>query len=306
MKKTYGQWLSLMVGTLLLVILSACNTPSATQAPKSQAPKSANQVLLDSFTTMKQLKTVHVDLHGTTEVTTSSGTATTQGTTVNVNLSGNGDEILPDQASMHLVMSMNLGATTTSFNMAEIVKDKQLYMQNQKGKWYQLDSSALGASGSMNPFAGTNLSSYTQLLDVAQKAKIADHGNQSLGGQSLRHISVLFGKDALKDLLEASGQAGSFSTSQQALLDKITLDKPTLDLWIDPSNSYIHSLELKYTMNMDLKGATTATSTTPSASPSAMAMGIDMAVNYSKFNEAVKITVPTDAVPASNMMQLFQ
>lgn len=168
---------------------------------------------------MKQLKAVHVDLHGTTGVTTTGGTATTQGTNMNINMSGNGDEVLPDDASMHLTTSMNLGATTISFNVAEIIKGKQLYMQNQKGKWYQLDSSALSANGSMNPFAGTNLSNYTQLLDIAQKAKITDHGNQSLGGQSLRHISVLFGKDALKDLLRAAGQAESFSTNQQALLD---------------------------------------------------------------------------------------
>ena len=68
-----------------------------------------------------------------------------------------------------------------------IMTGQQLYSQNSQGKWYQLNNSVRKGSSS-NPFAGSNVMNYNQLLPLAQKAKFTDRGTETLNGTSLRHI----------------------------------------------------------------------------------------------------------------------
>ena len=185
-------------------------------------------------------------------------------------------------------------------NISEIILGRQLFMQITKGQWYVLSSNLQGASG--NPFVGSDISNYNSLLGLAQKAQITDHGDQTLNGQNLRHITITFGQDALKELLNATGQT---SLQQQQvtnkLLNQITLQQSTLDAWIDEATSYVHRLELK--LNLAVKGGPAGDSGTPAISPipPSMTTGVDTIIDYSKFNESITITAPAHAIPASSL-----
>ena len=103
MKKHVG--LSLILSTLVSVLLlvSACGstTTGTNTNTSSQTPL---QVLQKSRTAMKQLKSVHLDLKfndlvkfsGSGTPTTTSGTPSVP-QNVTINLTGNGDEVLPNR-----------------------------------------------------------------------------------------------------------------------------------------------------------------------------------------------------------------
>src|SRR6185312_5933090 len=109
--------------------------------------------------------------------------------------------------ALHITIGQN-STGASNMNLAEIILGRQLFMQNTKGQWYVLSGGRV-QGGSSNPFAGANISNYNSLLGLAQKAHITDHGDQALNGQSLRHITVTFGEDALKELLNATGQTSA-------------------------------------------------------------------------------------------------
>jgi hypothetical protein len=239
---------------------------------------------------MKITESVNADLRLPTPIPTSVGQ-------YSVNLTGNGDEVLPDKFALHFTFGMNNNAAL-SMNISEIILGRQLFMQITKGQWYVLSSNLQGASG--NPFIGSDISNYNSLLGLAQKAQITDHGDQTLNGQNLRHISVTFGQDALKELLNATGQSSS------RLLNQITLKQSTLDAWIDEATSYVHRLELK--LNLAVKGGPAGVSGTPAISPipPSMTTGLDAIIDYSKFNESITITAPAHAIPTSSLSGISQ
>lgn len=284
----------------IVLLMSACGSTGGS----SDSP-TVLQVLQKSATAMKQLKSAHIDIKlvGTVNIT-STTPATTPANThqVTINLAGNGDEVLPDKFALRITPGQSNNGTSNT-NLAEIILGRQLFIQNAKGQWYVL-SSGRAQSVSDNPFARTNISNYGSLLNLAQKAQLTDHGDQALNGQNLRHITVTFREDALKALLNTTGQA-SMQQDTSELLNEITLQKSTLDLWIDEATSYVHRLELK--LNLMVKGDPAHATGTPATSPtlSPVMTGIDTIINYSKFNESITITAPANAIPTNNASNII-
>ena len=277
----------------LLLLMTACSIPGI------GASKSTLATLQSSDSAMKQLKTAHVVMTMTStssiNTTTSSSTSPTPGT---VKTKINGDIALPDQSSLQLTLNQAMGGRNVQdISISMITTDQKLYIQNSKGKWYLLDNPLLKGSAS-NPFSGSNITGYNQLLPLAQKANYTDHGTETLNGVSLHHITVTFGKEALGDLLKATGQ--SLPSTQQSdidnLLKNITVSKLTLDLWIDDATSYVHRMELRMAVTINGDGSTTGSGITSDS---------DIVIDYSKFNEPVKIIAPADAAPTDSILSVF-
>jgi hypothetical protein len=285
----------------IVLLTSACTSTGG--HPNSPT---ALQVLQKSVTAMKQLTSAHIamKISDTVSATSGTSTATPVGTSqATIHLSGNGDEVLPDKFALHITIGQN-GTGASNMNLAEIILGRQLFVQNTKGQWYVLSGGRV-QGGSSNPFAGASISNYNSLFGLAQKARIADYGDQTLNGKSLRHITVTFGEDALKELLNATGQTSTQQDSSE-LLNEITLQQSTLGVWIDEATSYVHRLELK--LNLTLKGEPSHNSGTPtlSSTPSSMTTGVDTILDYNKFNASITISAPAHAIPTSNLLDIIQ
>lgn len=258
---------------VLLLLVSACGSPGSSG---SQTPL---QVLQKSLTAMQQLKAVHINMK-----------LADRSSTYSINVTANGDEVKPDKSLLHLSLGQG-------YSLSEVTLGKQLYIQNTKGQWYVLDTSKHKQSGS-NPFASMNSSTYNKLLAIAQKATYTDHGIQTLNGESLRHITVNFSNDVLKDLLNTTNVSGSQQQQANTMLNNVKLVHPTLDVWVDEATSYVHHMELTFGMNINTSTATNSASSSPT-------MNVDMAIDYSKFNVPVTITAPGHAIPTNDLRSIF-
>jgi hypothetical protein len=275
----------------LVLLISACS-PSIATGGNTQSSLSVGDVLLKSAATMKQLKSSHIDLQSIVNTQTSGGTVTTGTTTtaipenVNLNIKGSGDQQLPDQEQMNLTINTNT-------NVVEILQGDKVYIKNQQGRWYVLDKSALqGLVG--NPLSGIRIDQ-NSLLAMLQNIKITDNGDQNLSGQSLRHITAQLDKDALRQLVSANPQLKNAlgTTNTDAILNNTKSFLSTVDVWIDETNFYIHRTELKINLDAD-------TSSIGNGAPTSVKSNIDTIVDLSKFNEAVTITPPTNAIPTND------
>ena len=282
------------VAIAFALLLSACGT-------NGSSSQTAGQVLQDSLNAMKQLKAVHVDMKFSGGLSYgSTGTAGTTTHPITVNVIANGDEVKPNQDVIHVDAG-------PGYNLSEITVGNKVYVQNSKGQWYVLDASSYKGSPN-DPFARLDASNYNQLLTLAQKATITDHGNQTLNGVSLRHITVTLGKNALRDLLNATGETGKLSPTQQQNLNKmlnnVKLVNPTLDLWIDDATHYVHRMEVKFSLTMNTSSMVSPTTSTFTI-PGNMSTTVDTIIDYSKFNESITISAPANAIPTSNPSTIF-
>ncbi len=280
---------------LLALFISAC---SSTGSSGSSSNLTVLQVLQNSATAMQKLKSSHIDfsLTGSANASaTATPTSTSSPSSASFSVKGNGDEALPNE-SLHIT-------TMQGSNLAEIVLGSKVYVQNAKGQWYVLDKSSLqGMTG--NPFSGIDTSNITDILALAQHAQITDHGDQTLNGQSLRHITIALDKQGLQQLLTQNGQMASV-IGQQAVNTIINGTKgfnSTLDIWIDETQFYVHRTELKLNVNANLSAAT---ATTGGNVPANVSTTIDSIVDLSKFNETVNITAPANAIPTTNPVSIF-
>lgn len=279
---------------LLALFISACSSTGNS----GSSNLTVLQVLQNSATAMQKLKSSHIDfsLTGSASASaTATPTSTTSPSSVNFSVKGNGDEALPNE-------SLNI-TTAQGTNLAEIVLGNKVYIQNAKGQWYVLDKSSLqGITG--NPFAGIDTSNINDILALAQHAKITDHGDQNLNGQSLRHITIALDKQGLQQLLTQNGQLASVIGQQavNTIINGTQGFNSTLDIWIDETNFYVHRTELKLNVNANLSAAT---ATTGGNVPSNVSTTIDSIVDLSKFNEPVNITAPANAIPTNNPVSIF-
>lgn len=283
--KQYPLLLAALIAVLLLV--SACGVNAANSA-QSTPPL---QVLQKSYSVMKQLKTAHFTMQLAEQMSMGSGSSTT------IKISANGDEALPDKAEVHL--------TELGMSLSAITLGREVYMQNSKGQWYVLQlSQTQGSAG--NPFSGTSISTYNNLLALASKAHFVDHGLQTLNGQSLRHITVTLDKNALQQIISAnlgSSLGSANSASMKQVLNELNIQNTTLDLWIDPATYDVHQMELKYTMS--LNAGAIATPTTSTATASNLGITSDTTIDLSKFNAPVTISAPSNAIPTNNLSSVF-
>jgi hypothetical protein len=281
----------------IIIAISACSPQVGVKPPSSGSSLTPLQVLQNSSNAMKQLKSSHVSLQSsdnlkTTGSSSSSGSSNPQNVTINI--TGSGDEALPNQEQLKL----SINALNQVTNLTEIVQGNQVYVQNPQGKWYVLNTSQLeGMVG--NPFAGISLDQNT-LLGLIQNTQITDHGTESLNGQSLRHITAALDKDALRQLLTNNPQLkGALGTQDiDTLLNNTKSFLSTIDVWIDETHFYVHRTQFK----LNLTANTGAVST---VAPKTTAVNLNTIVDLSNFNVPVTITPPTNAIPTDNPGAVF-
>src|SRR6266704_3382391 len=242
----------------LALVLLVSACGSPASSTGSQAPL---QVLQKSLTAMQQLKAVHISMKLTSNGDWGRSSKSSTAQPFSVSATASGDEVRPDKSMLHLSV----------------------------GQGYN------GAAN--NPFTSMNSSTYNKLLAIAQKAMYTDHGVQTLNGESLRHITVTFSKDVLKDLLNSTNLSTLQQQRANTLLNNAKLVNPTLDVWVDESTSYVHHMELIFDMNVNTSSfGTSVTSST---------INVDMTVDYSKFNVPVTISAPGNAIPTNNLFSIF-
>ena len=297
MRKTNHFLLLFMALAATLLLFSACGS-STGSGNSSKNKVSTLQVLQNSQKAMSKLKSAHVALQmkGSGQQT---GSTTTPGN-ITFSLSGSGDEALPNQEKMQLTTTQSV--TNTTSNLNEIYANNTLYVQNNGGQWYALNDSSVGNAG--NLFAGFGALSMTQLLDLLAHTQITDHGDQSLNGVTLRHITMQLDKYALEQLLDSNKQLVNLLGQQNinTTIDHAQSLNATLDLWIDETQFYVHRSELKLNIKANtasLKQSITPTpgSTVQGAIPASVITNLDSIVDLSNFNEPVSITPPTNATP---------
>jgi hypothetical protein len=299
--KIYKGLYAFLMLAMVVLFMSACSPSIGGNGGSSLSPL---QVLKNSAKTMQQVKSAHFQMTTTTLLQTGSATRTTgtptPGNNISLNLTANGDENLPDQESLNLTLN-------SAINLAEIVQGDKVYIQNTRGQWYVLDKSALGGLAD-NAFAGINLLDLNSLIGLAQTATLSDHGDETLNGQSLRHITVTLDKDGFRQLISSNEQLKDLFGQQNidAVLSSAKTLKASLDLWIDETQFYLHRVELKFNLNADLSSlnaSATATASGPVLSP--LTTTLDSVVDLSKFNEPVTITIPTKAIPTDNPLSIL-
>ena len=304
--KKHRRLYSLLVLGALLLFMSAC-APAISSGGSSLSP---GQVLQNSAKAMKQLKSAHFDLKVNSNLlanaTSVPATATPVPDEVNVNITGSGDENLPDQQSLQVTIGQNI--TGQNISLSEIALGNKIYIKNPKGQWYVMDKSVLeGAIG--NPFAGINIDP-SSLLNLLQNAQLADHGTEALNGQDLRHISASLDKDGLRQLLTSNPQLNKLFGQQNIdnVIDHAKAFQASVDLWIDETNFYVHRAELKFNLVEDLSSLNN--SATPGATPtvaplSGLTTNFDSVTDLSNFNQLVTITPPANAIPTDNLISIF-
>jgi hypothetical protein len=297
----------------LVLLLTACSGSIGATGNTSQSNLSVLQVLQNSATAMSKLKSAHVDLKasgsGQAVNSTTSTTATPTTQQVTFNVTGNGDEALPNSEDLRVNVTQSVTNATTSY--AQIVQGNNVYVQNAQGKWYVLKKSELsGYVG--NPFSGFGAPNMTQLLGLLVHTKITDHGDETLNGMTVRHITIALDKYALQQILSSDSQLVSMLGQQNinAALNNTKSFNATIDLWIDETQFYLRQTELK--LNLNVNAASLGQSITPVANsgytsliPANVITSLDSTVDLSKFNQPVTIIPPTNATPASNLSSVI-
>jgi hypothetical protein len=253
------------------------------------------QVLQKSADAMKQLKSAHIELKATGSV---QGDASSPHT---LNMTGSGDEALPDQEQLSL--------TTNGTSVEEIVSGDKVYVKNASGQWYVLDKSAFKGVVT-NPFSGIDANDMNTLLGLLQETQLTDNGVQSLNGENLRHITIGLDKNALKQILDKNQQLAGYigQANVDAILNNTKKFNASLDLWIDEATGYVHRSEFKLSLNANISSASTVVATTTTGTvtvPSNVTTTFDSVVDLSKFNAPVSITPPTNAIPTDNPSIVF-
>ena len=305
----------LLASLFMLVLVSACSQPGSGTTTGSGSSLTPLQVLQKSETAMQQLKSAHIDLKSSTSAqvsgmptATATGTTGTTGTptvgtgasNVTLNITGSGDEQLPDAEQLNLSLGQGV-------KLSEIVQGNNVYIQNTQGKWYVLNKSDLqGMAGSTFPGLNVNINQ-NDLIALLQHSKITDYGDQTLNGQSLRHISASLDKTGVQQLLQSNPQLGGSMSSQQlqALLNNTKSLQSSIDVWIDESQFYVHQTEIKLNLVAN-PGATSTTGTpTTGASTANISVNTDSVIDLSKFNESITITPPANATPTNDPTTIF-
>ena len=300
--KRYKRLYSFLLLVIFLLLMSACG-PLLGSGGSSLTPL---QVLQNSSNAMKQLKSAHFDLNVTSNLLANASsiptTATPVAGQVNVNITGSGDEKLPDQQSLQVTIRQN--AAGQNVNLSEILLGNKVYIQNAKGQWYVLDKSVLEKAIG-NPFSGINVDPL-DLLALIQNANLTDYGTELLNGQGLRHMSAGLDKAGLELVLTSSPQLSKLFGQQNItnVIDHAKTFQASIDLWIDETNFYVHRAELKFDLDEDLSSPGNSATPTP-ALVSGLAAHFDSITDLSKFNQPVTITPPANTIPIDDANSIF-
>ncbi len=290
--------LMLIALAMAALLLAACNVSVGTTGSGTpQSHLTVLQVLQNSQKAMSKLKSAHVSfkVNGSGQAV-NSGTPTA--TPVTFAVTGSGDEALPNQAEMHYTTTQSLTNTTNTFT--QIIQGNKVYVQSG-GQWYVLNTNNVNIG---NPFAGLGTPDLKTLLGLLIHTKITDHGDESLNGMTLRHITIALDKYALQQLLNSDRQLVTLLGQQNinAIINNTKAFNATVDLWIDETQFYLHRTELK--LNLNVNAASLSQSITPTVSPGISSLipsnvitKLDSIADLSNFNEPVTITPPVSATP---------
>ena len=301
--KIYKRFYFLLALLPALLLISACSPLVGIGTGSSSL--TVLQLLQNSAKAMKNLKSAHVETKTNGMLQMINTSATLPSGQVTFSVTGSGDEALPTQESLQI--SVNQGTNSQPSNLAEIVQGDKIYIQNAKGQWYVLDKSMF-EQYTGNPFSGLNGFDPSNLLGLLQNTQITDHGDKSLKGQSLRHITIVFDKEAFRNIVTNDPQLGNLFGQQNinTLLNSTKKFNTTLDLWIDESTFYVHRTELKFNLNEDVSSL--SQSLTPVVTfplPAGVITSFDSTLDLSNFNAPVTITPPTGAIPTDNPLTIF-
>jgi outer membrane lipoprotein-sorting protein len=267
------KYISLAGLLALLVLLAACSVPALGSSSSSPA-----QTLQNSAAALAKLNSVHAELQ-----TSVAAQATNGRNGVTFSLTGHGDARRPADASI----SLSLGKDHL---LAVISKGSIVYVQGRNHLWYWLDKHAL-KDAAQNFFSQSLATRLGQIETVVEQARLTDHGQESLNGVSLDHISAVLDQQTLQTL--NTQLSGLLPRGVQTGQSQITA--ASLDLWIDQSTWYVHQAILNVGTQIDMSalqsspGHTSATGVVP--------VTIKAQVNLSRFNEPVNIQAPTGALP---------
>lgn len=276
--QTYKKHFYLTGLVALLFLLAACGIPGLASTPPTPA-----QTLQNSAQAMSQLKSVHFDLSQASLAIPSSSSAT-NGITFNV--TGQGDTVSPDQVSVNLALGQNplLNLVSTG---------GKVYVQVMGGAWYSTDASKIKDS-LQKIFSQSPATRLGQIMVILQNAKLTDHGQESLGGTSLDHITATLDQQTLQTLnaqlnglLPADAQNGQNQITQAAI-----------DLWIDQSTGYVHQVKLDVVARVDTSALKQYAQSGLDGS-TVVSVELKAQLNFSKFNQPVTIQAPANSVPAS-------
>jgi len=146
---------------------------------------------------------------------------------------------------------------------------------------------------------------------LQQDVTVVDHGDETLNGASLRHITITLDKTGLVKLIQSTSQFKQLpATSQQSinqiLNSSVSSFNASLDFWFDESTSYIHRMALKLNAAAELSKLPTSTSGSTTGTTGAVSLKADIVINLSRFNDpSIKITAPSNAIPTNNPGVIF-
>lgn len=269
------QYMVLMGVATLLLLLSACSTPTLAGSA------SPIQTLQNSAKAMSQLKSAHFDVQATLHV---QSTGANEG--VSFNITGHGDATASDQADVNLSLGQNPLLSLISTN-------SKIYVQAGDGTWYVTDRGQV--TNSTEKIFSENLpDDLGKILSDLQDAKLTDKGPTVLNGKTLDHISITLDAQTLQTL--STQFNGLLPTSAQSSAN--TLDQATVDLWIDTSTWYVHQATLNMAVHIDLSKMPGLDFNGQNISLPATVLPVTLnaQLDISKFNQPVNIQAPAGAV----------
>ena len=291
----------LVAFVLFMVSFHSVRAENRSGGGSATSPLTLAQLLQKTMSTMEHLTSVSYNLNSMTSMTISDpSSAVGNAQTLVMILMGSGVHVLSGDAKGHL--SINTDGKNITLN--EIVKGQQCYVENQKGQWYVLSTSAIQRSA----FASPELTNYGGLFTLSN-VQTADDSFTTLDGSRVRHVTLRFNKNVITDLLNSTGALNGLTASQKqhisTLLPYVTLKNAVLDMWIDASTAYIHRFQLQFDMGIDMSQLMMPTPGTAS-SPVTIESAQTITLNYSQFNAPVTITAPFNAIPTDNILAVLK
>lgn len=292
---------------IVALLLSACGNANggsgSSNNSASQNTPSPQTVLQNTQAAMKKVTSAHYDLKESFQ-NQAQGTTTTGGNaSSNINLTGTGDEKVPDQSQLDSTVTAG-SSSAQPIKVGEVMTADKLYIKSTKGQWYVIDKSKLNSGNGSAIASAASVSQTDRLVELASKGKVTDQGYATVNGIKLRHLTIAFDKNNFADLINSNTQASSSAQTQQ-VVNSLKNFKGVLDLWIDETTNYTHRTELQMSYTLDMSKLQAPGTSTGSA-PSSLSSSIDMQIDLSKFNQPVTINVPTNAQPASSLLQALQ
>lgn len=265
-----------LVGMLaLLFVLAACSVPGLASTSLTPA-----QTLQNSAQAMSKLSSVHIDLQAGLSLQSSSSNGS-----MTFNLTGQGDAAKSGDASVQI----SLGSSPL---LAVISKGQTVYVQFKNGTWYSATKDQIKDT-SQNFFSQSLATRLEQIMTLAQNAKLTDHGQESLNGTSLDHITAVLDQQTLQAL--NSQLSGLIPVKNQNSQNQIS--QASLDLWIDQSTSYVHQAILNVTAQVDAQAVQHLTGQATGSTSGTLPVTVKAQVNFSNFNQPVNIQAPANSTP---------